>query len=69
MYKELRALLEAGYEVNLRPSPDMNVKLTVQEAKNGTVKGVEVDLIMIEWAFAEQGITDRLKEAFAQLLG
>ena len=69
MYKQLRALLEAGYEVTLRPTPDMNVTLTVQEAKNGTVKGVEVDLIMMEWALAEQGITDRLKEAAAELLG
>lgn len=69
MYNELRKLLEAGYEVTLRPSPDMNVTLTVQEAKNGTIKGVEVDLIMMEWAFAEQGITERLQEAAENLLG
>lgn len=68
MYPELRKLFEAGYEVTFRPINKNTVNLSVQEAKNGTVKGVEVDLGIMEWALAEQGITDRLREAIANLL-
>lgn len=67
MYKELRALLEAGYEVTLRPAKKDTVTLTVQEAKSGTVKGVEVDLGIMEWGLCEKGIADRLQEAATAL--
>ncbi len=67
MYKELRSLLEQGYEVSLRPIKCDRVCLTVQEAKNGTVKGVEVDLDPMEWGLVEQGIAARLREASVKL--
>lgn len=54
--------------MTLRPAEKDTVTLTVQEAKNGTVKGVEVDLGIMEWGLCEQGITDRLKEASTALL-
>jgi len=70
MYKPLKKLLDAGYEVSFRPLNDTadNVNLTVREAKNGTCRGVEVDLNILEWAFAEQGITARLEEAIKNLI-
>jgi hypothetical protein len=69
MYPEIIKLMDAGYEVTLRPISIDTVKISVKQAKQGTVKGVEVDLTFMEWALSEQGITDRLKEAAAELLG
>lgn len=67
MYKTLRALLEKGYEVSFRPDKKDQVRLTVQEAKQGTVNGVRVDMINMEWRLAEVGIEARLKEALETL--
>ncbi len=69
MYKTIRELLEAGYEVNLRPDNEDNVTLSVTEAKNGSVECVEVKLGIMEWAFAEAGITERLEGARNRLIG
>ena len=70
MYKQLRKLLKEGYEITLRPDAKRNnVTLTVQEAKNGTVKAVEVELGIMEWGFVEQGIASRLDEAISRLIG
>lgn len=69
MYPQLTRLLKAGFSVELSPKTDgETVTLTVQEAKNGIVDGVNIDLCGMEWLFAEEGIGDRLKEAADTLL-
>lgn len=67
MYDHIRLILLAGYEVSLRPISKEVVKLTVTEAKNGSVKGVEVDMTCFEWGFVETGLTERLGEAMDSL--
>ena len=69
-YPILRDLLRAGYAVELRPEEDSDsVTMTVVEARNGNVEGVEVELGGFEWLFAEQGLAERLEEARQSLLG
>lgn len=67
MYEQLKALLEAGYAVDFRPLKNGDVRLEVKEAKNGLVNGCGVDLNPMEWGWVEEGIADRLKEAFDTL--
>ena len=67
MYEQLKALLEAGYAVEFRPLKNGEVRLEVKEAKNGLVNGCGVDLNAMEWGWVEEGIADRLKEAFDTL--
>lgn len=67
MYNELKALLEAGYEVSFRPLKSGLLELTVQEAKNGTVKGCDVKMNPLEWGLVEKGIAARLQEALSAL--
>lgn len=63
MYRELKALLESGHQVTFRPMAKDRVQLTVEEAKNGLVAAVQVEMGIMEWGLSEQGIADRLKEA------
>lgn len=63
LYKSIRAALEAGLEVSLRPKKGKKVTLTVSEAKNGCVNGCNVDLSPFEWALVGDGIAERINEA------
>ena len=68
-YPILRDLLRAGYAVELRPENNDSIMMTVVEACNGNVEGVEVELGGFEWLFAEEGLADRLAEIKRSLLG
>ena len=69
-YPIFRDLLQAGYAVELRPEEGSDsVTMTVVEARNGNVQGVEVELGGFEWLFSEQGLAERLEEARQSLLG
>lgn len=67
LYRALKDLLEKGYSVELTPVKRDSVKLTVQQARQGRVKAVEVEMINMEWQLAEAGIAERLREALAKL--
>lgn len=68
MYKPLRKLLKSGFEVSFTPLKSGEVVLAVQEARNGTVKAVEVKLNPFEWSLVEKGLSERLEEAISHLI-
>lgn len=67
LYRDLKTLLERGYSVEFVPVKRDSVMLTVQEARQGTVKAVQVEMINMEWLLAEEGIAARLREAAEKL--
>lgn len=68
LYQAIRAALEAGFEVTLRPDKKKKtVNLSVTEAKNGAVNGCDVDLNPFEWALVGEGIATRINEAISIL--
>lgn len=67
LYLAIREAMEAGLEVTLHPNKDKTVKLTVSQAKQGCGAACEVDLIFFEWAFAGEGIANRINEAVSRL--
>lgn len=67
MHQKLCTLLEKGYSVSFTPLKKGEVRLEVQEARQGTVNAVQVDLNPFEWRLSPAGIDDRLKEAIEAL--